>query len=432
MLDMDITIPLFDLVAAISKTINLLSNRLSNHQKSVACIASSIAQQTGLPHKTQQSLIIAGYLHDIGAVSLKEQADLLNFEVHNPHIHAEIGYYALKDTPMFHDIAEIIRYHHIPWKLDKNCPIKKKIPVLKLSDYIFLADRIEILINKKQPVLQQVNKIVDVIKEHKGTMFAPHLVDAFCELAKSESFWLDAVSPSINEILLHKVPVYHKYKLKYPEVLNVVEVLSQINDFKSPFTAEHSAGVAISAEALTKLFGFSKRECALMKIAGYLHDLGKFAVPNEILDKPGKLTAEEFNIIKSHTYHTYDILSCVPDFKEINEWASLHHEKLDGTGYPFHVPGEDCSFKARIMMVADIFTALRENRPYRAGLPQTKVLKILNEMVQKKLIDGRIVNMLKNNYKNIAEACATQQEKTKQKYDEFRKSIEKFSTKFNQ
>ncbi len=82
-----------------------------------------------------------------------------------------------------------------------------------------------------------------------------------------------------------------------------------------------------------------------MLVAGYLHDLGKVAVPNAILNKPGKLDPEEFDVIRAHTYHTYHILSTIGGFEEIAIWAAFHHERLDGKGYPFHVRGEDIPFR---------------------------------------------------------------------------------------
>jgi len=96
-----------------------------------------------------------------------------------------------------------------------------------------------------------------------------------------------------------------------------------------------------------------------MEIAGYFHDLGKLRVPKEILEKPGKLSTEEFNIIKSHTYHTYRILSHIPNFETINWWASFHHERLNGSGYPFRINAFNFPLGSRIMAIADVFTLLQ-------------------------------------------------------------------------
>ena len=100
------------------------------------------------------------------------------------------------------------------------------------------------------------------------------------------------------------------------------------------------AGVAAAARKLAELSGMNETDCKKMAIAGYLHDVGKLRVPNSILEKPGKLTDEEFNIIKEHTYYTRWILKDVDGFEKIANWAAFHHEKLNGKGYPFHLTGE--------------------------------------------------------------------------------------------
>ena len=128
-----------------------------------------------------------------------------------------------------------------------------------------------------------------------------------------------------------------------------------------------------------------------------MHDLGKLSVPEEILEKPGKLSPEEFRIIKKHTYYTYRILDVIPGFDEINRWASFHHEKLDGSGYPFRLHEENIPTGSRIMAVSDVFSALTEDRPYRMGLPRQRVVEILGQMSPGGL-DSQVVKNLVNNY----------------------------------
>ncbi|GHV40721.1 hypothetical protein FACS189490_06320 [Clostridia bacterium] len=110
-----------------------------------------------------------------------------------------------------------------------------------------------------------------------------------------------------------------------------------------------------------------------------LHDLGKLAVPNAILNKPGKLTKEEFDLIKRHTYYTRRALQRIDGFEEITEWAANHHEKLNGTGYPFGI-GENSGkldFNARLLSVLDMYQALTERRPYREGSMHDHAIEII-------------------------------------------------------
>ena len=116
-----------------------------------------------------------------------------------------------------------------------------------------------------------------------------------------------------------------------------------------------------------------------LRRAALLHDIGKLSVPNRILDKPGSLTPDEWAVIKLHPYHTYQILERIPVFGELAFDASAHHERLDGRGYYRNLTGDHLSPPARILAVADQLDALSADRPYRARLPQERVVSILRE-----------------------------------------------------
>ena len=156
--------------------------------------------------------------------------------------------------------------------------------------------------------------------------------------------------------------------------------------------------------ALAKLAGMSDEDCMKMEIAGNLHDVGKLSVPNEILEKPGRLTDEEFNKIKEHPYYTRLILMDVEGFDEIANWAGFHHEKLNGRGYPFHLDDNYLSLGCRIMSVADIFSAITEERPYRKPMSREQAMKVMWENAGRGEICGKIVKLLDENYDTVNEA----------------------------
>lgn len=187
-------------------------------------------------------------------------------------------------------------------------------------------------------------------------------------------------------------------------LLNALAKAMNLIDFRSPFTAMHSAGVAASAKALAKLAGLDEESCMKMEIAGNLHDVGKLRVPNEILEKPGKLTDEEFNKVKEHPYYTRLILMDVEGFEEIADWAGFHHEKLNGRGYPFHFDGDFLSLGSRIMTVADIFSAITEERPYRKPMSREQAMKVMWENVESGGICRNIVQLLEDNYDAVNDA----------------------------
>lgn len=409
-------INLYDLMMCITKAIDLISPNVSNHHIKVSYIAYMISREIGLSVEQQNEIVMAGLLHDIGAFSLKDRLDMLKFEVENQHIHAEKGYLLLKIFKPFSKIANIVRYHHNFWEEEKNLT-NIQIPIE--SHILHIADRIAISINKNDDILNQIETIKEKIKMQKGKMFNPDLVEAFIKLSANEYFWFDIVSDDLDLILSFRVKLGN-IDTNTEDFMDLAKLFSHIIDFRSSFTATHSAGVTASAEAIAKKIGFSEKECHLVKVAGYLHDLGKLMVPVEILEKPGALTKEEFNIIKRHTYFTYRILERIEAFEDINKWAAYHHEHLDGKGYPFRIKNEDIPLISRIMAVCDVFTALTEDRPYRKGMTIDKTKQILNDMTKNKKLDEKIVILLNCNFEEINEIRRIAQEKAIKEYAEFR------------
>ncbi|HIE43217.1 MAG TPA: HD domain-containing protein [Candidatus Omnitrophica bacterium] len=413
----EIQVPLLDLVVCLSEAIDLISPEVVNHHKQVAYIAFSIGEELGLSIEEQNELVLAGVLHDIGALSLKERIETLQFEIANPHHHAELGYLLLRVFKPFSSIAPLVRFHHVQWNKGEGSNFRGK-PVSRSSHILHLADRVAVLTRSGEEVLVQVKGICEKIEKNSGKMFAPELVESFMSLSSKEYFWLDIVSPSISSVLSRRV-ISPTVELNLEGLLSIGKIFSQIIDFRSHFTATHSSGVALSAEYLARGLGFSERECQMMRLAGYLHDLGKLAVPIEILEKPAKLTVEEFNIIKSHTFHTYRVLENIEELEIINTWAAFHHERLDGGGYPFHLKGEDLSLGSRIMAVADVFTAITEDRPYRKGMDTQIALKVIQQMADNSALDPAIVLELKRHFADINSARISVQKIATEEYQMF-------------
>ena len=417
-------IPLFDMILCLPDAMDLISPAVVDHHKHVAYIASALSAELGLTKEEQIELLTAGALHDMGALSLKERLEILNFEMEFPHQHAEAGYLLLKTFEPFSKIANMIRYHHIPWDRGQGSEVMgKQVPIG--SHILHLADRVDILINKHKEVLGQVEEICKKIVSYSTIKFMPELVKAFVKLAAKESFWFDTVFPSIGQILARKASAT-TIELDLEGLLNLAKLFSRIIDFRSRFTAVHSSGVAASAEALAGFNGFSREECQMMRIAGYLHDIGKLAVPAEILESQAKLGEDEFRIIKSHTFYTRRILETISGLDVINAWASLHHERLRGQGYPFHFQGEELSLGSRIMSVADVFTAIAEDRPYRKGMGKEEALEVLKQMGETSKLDSGIVSTLKLHYDEIDSIRIVAQSAVSKEYEEYSNKLNRF------
>ncbi|MBC9786210.1 HD domain-containing protein [Heliobacterium chlorum] len=278
--------------------------------------------------------------------------------------------------------------------------IKEKKTILKncSCDIIHLADRIDVLLNNDY-ILHQRNEVLTKVNNAFGTMFRPELKEVLIEITSKPSFWLDLKSQFIDELTEEMLPnECLEVKLTYGELRSLFQVYAQIIDQKSKFTYRHSRLVAGIAVQLGMLAEFSPEQVARLELAGFIHDLGKLSVPESILEKPSSLTEQEFEVIQQHSYHTYHVLQSVSELNEVARWAAFHHERLDGRGYPFHISGADLDLGCRIIGVADIFSALIEDRPYRMGYSKEKIESILIQMVKEKAIDGDLVDLLFENY----------------------------------
>ena len=410
-----ISINFGNLLLSLSDAIDFSNHAIAKHQQRVAFIAWEIGLQLKLPHPTLKRLFASSLLHDIGAFSLEEKIALHEFEDVNVETHCILGEVILKNSPIFKDLAPLIRNHHKEWE-EWNENIDN--PIVIESQIILLADYIERLIKRDLNILVQSFDISNKIVELSNKMFHPILVDAFISASKREEFWLDLVSPRLFSLLLNFGP-YEKYEVETDDIIEISKIFRNIIDFKSHFTATHSAGVSACAVELAKRFGFSSIDLILMEVAGNLHDIGKLVIPNSILEKPGKLTKEEFAVIKMHTYYTYHIINTIGGLQTIMEWSAYHHEKLSGDGYPFHCNESNLSTGSKIMAVADIFTAITEDRPYRKGMDARKVMNIFTNLIKNKHVDDKIVAILYNNYSDINSRVKEVQKESKSFYESY-------------
>jgi HD-GYP domain-containing protein (c-di-GMP phosphodiesterase class II) len=417
-------INMYELLVCLTNAGDLISPEVANHHQQVAYLAFKIAEQLNLPYDQKKELMLAGLLHDVGTLSLDERLELIENEPPTSQDHAFRGARLIEGFSPLRDVAEIIRYHHIPWSNGEGNTFKgSEVPYL--SHILHLADRIAVLVDLNHDIIGQIKGIQTRILEQKNTSFMPELVDAFMDMSVQEYIWLDIV----YKPLLYGLPdivVFDTVELNLDEVIDLTKIFASIIDFRSPFTANHSAGVAKTAEKLAELAGFSENECKMMLVAGNLHDLGKLAVKREVLEKPAKLNVDEFNAIRSHTFYTFRLLQAIKGFETINKWASFHHEKLNGEGYPFHLNDKSIPLGSRIMAVADIFTAITEDRPYRKGMPNEQVVSVLNSMVENQSICPYVVSILMDNFELINEIRRDAQQKASIKYNYFIKTAAGF------
>lgn len=370
------------------------------HGSKVCYIACMIAEHMDLNEGERTDLYYSALLHDLGLSSTKQLIDIMQTEAKGEFSHCERGYALLKRCPYTNRFSRIVLHHHDKWAGTNESGIMgNDIPVC--SRIINVANRVDVLIQPREYILYQKDDIVKAINRDSGTLFDPQVVKAFNQVAYLESFWLDLATRHAEELLYKNKPM-ENVTLNYEELEDIAIIFAQMVDSKSTFTLRHSRRVASVAVALAERLKFLPIECEMIKIAALLHDLGNLSIPDEILDKRGKLTKDEYKIIKRHTYFTYFVLNKIKGFDTISQWASQHHERLDGQGYPFHTKAETLPLGARILAVSDTLTALAEDRPYRKAYPTESICEILNQCVSEGALDGEIVNVVTE---NINEFC---------------------------
>ena len=351
-------IDIIGLISACSYALDCIEAELVNiknkHGKRVAYISVRMGQYFDLPEDALQDLAICALLHDNALTQyiseeLQEHsaADLTADLVANTtNLHCIYGEQNLAKIPFKTDVTNAILYHHE--HADGTGPFHKKWDEVPLSARIIhLAD------------------VVDIIG-HSGAFETPR----------------------------------EKQTFDWETCKNIADFFAQIVDYKSSFTSRHSIGVAEKAAAFAEYIGYDPTQVQKMYLAGALHDIGKMAIDNDILEKPDKLTDEEFSKMKNHAGYTYLILSNINDFEDIRDWAAFHHEKLNGKGYPFGKTAAELNEPERIMACIDIYQALTESRPYKQGFSHEKTCDILDDMADKGFIDAGIAQKIRVCFQN--------------------------------
>lgn len=147
-----------------------------------------------------------------------------------------------------------------------------------------------------------------------------------------------------------------------------IRALTRTSELRDPYTAGHQRRVAWLACAISDRMSLTKGQRESIRIAGLLHDIGKIAIPAEILSKPGRLSAREFDLVKEHSEVGFDILKGIEFDTPVARFVVQHHERLDGSGYPQGLAGADIAFESKVLAVADVVEAMSSHRPYRAAL----------------------------------------------------------------
>ncbi|WP_025209419.1 HD-GYP domain-containing protein [Hippea sp. KM1] len=381
------------LVENLSKSLDLILNGSpSNHALRVSFICILISYQMNFKLNERINLYLAGLLHDIGAVERETQL-LLEYDKRDCvdlQRHAIVGYEILKKIPLFEEIALIVKDHHNP--ASNNL----------LSRIIYFADEVEVLL-RRENLFEPKTLKAKIYPLYKNRPMFSDILDAFVEVIRNDAFFI--MLSNVEEIKKYFVShVEEKIVSVDAELFNRLakSIAESFIDKKSKFTLTHSSDVAKTALAIARQVGLSNKDCKTIETAGFLHDIGKLFVPKSILEYPGKLSGNDWLRMKSHVYYTYSFLNQMELDEDIIHIASSHHEYLDGSGYPFGLNRNDLSTGAQILTVADIYSALRQKRPYRSNsFSHQEALEVLIGMANKGKINRDFIKAIPSDVLDI-------------------------------
>ena len=385
---------LFDLLMGFSRALDMVSPVLAGHHLRVAFLGQALAERLRLSHSTRKYMLMASMLHDIGAIPLKSDTRDLIFE-HNKGQHCRAGWAFCKTAGLPRPVCDMVLHHHTEWCSYDN-DSQNALP----ANCIYLADRLDVALRTRNaPDLRHICASLQA----KQREYAPACLAALNSLADDADLVARLNSP--QRMQEHLASIFGSVILGPVQLVDLCGLFSQTIDSKSPFTATHSLGVAHTARMLLKLSRMADTDdLTTMFIAGLLHDIGKLAIPLEILEKPSALDPEELAQIQQHAETSLDLLGSIPGFTCVCEWGGRHHERLDGTGYPHGIRAASLSLPMRIIAVADVFTALTEDRPYRAGMPLAEAMRIIESMAELSYLDVNVVALLADNVVRVNRA----------------------------
>jgi len=372
------SISLSEVISALSFAIDLTEGAVHGHALRSCLLGMRIAEEAGLTTEEKSSLYYALLLKDIG-----------NEEMIG--LRGDRGASIVSKLGMGKMAAEAVRSLEEHWD-GTGYPKRargERIPLL--ARVCAVAQHLDVF-----SMGRNADVAIETLEQWSGTWFDPQLVRAALSLNHRGALWTHCRANDRHEITRAAVldlDPRQRQRLDGRQIDRICEAFADIVDSKSHFTFRHSVGVAELAHGIAKNLRLSPNRVQLVRRAALLHDIGKLSVANTILDKKTRLTDAEWKVVERHPGLTRQILEQIGPFREIAIVAGEHHEKLDGSGYPNRLLSADISIESRIVAVADVYSALSEDRPYRAGLTNQEILPIIRSLAPRKL-DGDCVDAL--------------------------------------
>lgn len=328
------------------------------------------------------------FIHQTNRVKLPKLIDVE--KTHGFEQHCIRGEEAVSILPFHSDVKGYILYHHE--NADGSGPLGKKAGEIPFgAELIHLADQVDVhfdLSNRKNQYEEILKFVTDASEKKFSKQCVEIFFGAFTPARYEEFLECDHISFLAGLLHLEKL---EEITFTPTQIHAMAEMFERIVDFKSPFTCRHSLGIAEKAYQMGKFYKQDEEFCEKLFMAGAIHDVGKLMIREDVLEKEGKLTDNEYNHIQTHVSEGSRILKEVHEMDDEIRWAMNHHERLDGSGYPMGKKGTELDFYDRLFEALDMYQALTEERPYKDGFSHQKTMDILQQAVSNGKLDKTVV-----------------------------------------
>ena len=371
---------------------NEIINTARNHGKRVAVLTNLMAREAGYPQEVLYALTQSAVLHDCAlAEYLKDELSRENRSLDEANMfeHCVAGEKMMTKLPFYQMVRGTVLFHHE--RADGKGALGLTEDMVPLyAQLVHVADVVDVTFSLDTMDPEKYAAILAWLDRERGSVVSERSAELFIKAVDYEAL-TGITGEDCRKVVRTMIPEMED-EIPIEAMREISSFFAKITDYKSNFTWRHSIGIAEKAEAMGKYYGCDGETCDKLYIAGALHDMGKLLIPNDILEKPGKLSSTEYKEIQNHAMGTWKLLSAVGGLEEITSWASLHHEKLDGSGYPFGYKAEQLGKNERLLACLDIYQALVEQRPYKAGLSHGEAMTILYRMGAAGQLDCDILN----------------------------------------
>jgi len=403
--DSDGSISLSEVISALSFALDLTEGAVWGHALRSCLLGMRIADEIRLPEEKRSSLYFALLLKDVGWSSnatrmceIDRIARIIRNGVTQHANNEEIiglrcdrGASIVSKLGLGVDTAEAVRSLDEHWDGDGYPDSLKGEQISLLARICAVAQHLDVF-----SAGRGIQAAMSTLVERSGTWFDPELVRVAVSLHRRGTLWVNCLATDSQDDTRQAVldmDSGRRHRLEAGRIDQICEAFADVVDAKSHFTFRHSMGVADAAYGIARGMGLAPDRVQLVRRAALLHDIGKLSVSNSILDKTTQLNEAEWKAVQQHPGLTRQILERVGPFREMAVIAGEHHEKLDGSGYPNRLLAPELSLESRIIAVADVYGALSEDRPYRAGLELEQIIAIMSKLVPRQL-DGACFEVL--------------------------------------